>query len=517
MTVDIQPAIGNARPVDELQFHFTCLGNFSGLTDERSAYPLMAVNRNSWDGLFEQLKPAITVTISLEGVRDFENRIVFARLADFSLKGITSQIAFLNDLTAFSNSLRQASEDNPLDVDDMVAKHPQLNVLKTMASQFTEGEALDLLNMVDLGAAEETGPQLKYVKKVFSASKFTGHKREAAASEVITIVDDAANQVMKSAEYVSLESHWRGLKNLHAATEKNVSLSLIDCPKDELCDATFLTFIKPEEGDPASIDLLLTTFAFQKTDSDLHILHHLGRMSESLAVPFLMNADPQIFGARNTRLLQHIRDYSGRVSGPEYAKWRKQRDELGSRWLFVCVNEQVVKDGEDQSEQVLAAGSFVFASVLAKVLARGIWPGELMGPHGRLDDAGGSAIILSEEQASELGYEGFCSFTGTESGERLTVLGMNCLATVKIGIGQSPGARDFVEFTLSYSFFVGCLSRYIRSVAGEADAIAKIKEFVGAKAEEDVVLEQEDGQSYFRVKPSFTIFGLCPDVVVGIE
>lgn len=519
MTVDIQPLLAGARIVDDLEFHFCGLGNFSGSTDERPEYPLHAVNRNTWDQLFTQLKPQVLATVSLPGVPDFDAHITFERLADFSAKGLTHKIAILDAIAAFADACGRASEDQPVEVAAALREHPSLGLIKTMALQYSAGEALDLLNMVDLGddEDEESGPELPQLKALFSAAQFLGHKREAVVHELGTLSQTILEQVQGNSAFQSLEAHWRGLKTLFGSLKKNVKLAIIDCGKDELCDAVFLSLVKPTDGVHKPMDLLLTTFDFDRSESDLHILYHLGRMAESLAAPLLLNAAPRLFGVKTFKHLQHVHDVGGRLAGPEFAKWRKQRDETGSRWLFCCVNEFTpLGSDDDEAQSVWVPGSFAFAAVVAQTLGENHWPGELMGPQGRLEGAGTSRMELPADRAHDLGYEGFCSFSSESNQSDLLVLGMNCLAAVKIGVGESPSARDFVEFTLSYAFFVGCLSRFLQTVVGDENTVARLQDFIGSKAEDDVKIEDADGQRVFRLRPMFSIYGIRPDVVMGI-
>lgn len=521
MTVKISPYLGNARVLDEKTFHFCCLGNFSGNPKERDDYAVHAVDRNAWDSLFEILKPALRLPVSLPGISDFDVTISFGNLGDFGTKGLSRQIPLLEALRAFREQVSKSSPDQPLDVAAALAERPILEPLKQAALRYQEQPALDLLNMVDLG--EDTGEasmDLRHLKALFSAPRYQGEKREATVRDLKSIEADVIGQVTSAPSYQDLASHWRSLKILLSVTGKNCHLRLIDCTKPELCDAVFMTFIKPDSGVPEPVDLALTTFDFDHGEADLHVLYHLGRMCEALLVPFVMNAAPSLFGARNYAHFKHVTDYATRLGRPEYAKWRKQRDHSGSAWLFVSVNRFLGREEEGEpASRIWCPGSVFFAALVAQALKEGYWPGELLGPQGESDISGVAYMPLTEAQGHDLGYEGFCAFIGSPKQTHLEALGMNCLASVKVPLGESPGARDFVEYTLTYRFFVGCLSRFLGTLAQtEAEDVQpRILEFIGSKNPEDVVREEDEGQIFYRIKPPFSIFQTRPDVVLGVS
>ncbi|MCB1042676.1 MAG: type VI secretion system contractile sheath large subunit [Acidobacteria bacterium] len=510
--MNIQPFLGGARVKEDLQFQFCILGNFTGQHEERPSYELKAVNRNTWDSLFTDLKPSVRTVISLPAVSDFEVELVFTGLQGFSEKGVVSAVPFLSDLQAAIQAFGAASEEQPLDVNALLSNHSPLNVVKTMAMKTSQGPALDLLNMVDIGDEEDDGPQLPQLKAAFSEGTYQGHKRQAVVHELEGLKAEVLRQIQKDARFDELHAHWRGLKSVFGSLGKNVKLSLIDCDKDELCDAFFLTFVKPDSGDAARLDLAATSFEFTKMESDLHTLYHLGRMAESVSVPVLLNASPALFGVRSFQHMQHMHDFSSRLSGPDYAKWRKQRDETGSRWLFLCVNKFSQDDGA-----VWAPGSFAMLSVMAQALAAHQWPGELLAAAGHWQETAQSQLVLTRDQAHDLSYEGFCSISSESAQSELAIMGMNCLAAIKIGPGQSPAARDFVEYTLSYAFFVGCLSRFLVDHANDSELESKLRDFMGSNNPDDLKVEEDEGMRIFRAKPMFSIYGSRPDVVLAIQ
>ncbi|MCB1049751.1 MAG: type VI secretion system contractile sheath large subunit [Acidobacteria bacterium] len=510
-----------ATPVEK-KIRILLFGNFSGSDAERPTLAAVPLNRNQWDGLFVQFKPSIDLTLTLDNRIEIPGHLAFKSLADFQAKNVARNIPFLLQLNQLADAVGSASENQPLDVQALLPKLNLLEPLVRLAKDFKDEPALDLLNMVDLGEADEaaSGWSFKWLKALLAKPSYQGHKREATVNELRTIEAELLGQVQKLPKFKALEALWRSLKEALSSCRAPLEWALVDCADHEICDAVYLVCIKPEQGEPEPVDLVVSAFQYGMSEEDLHRIYHLGRMGETLQAPVLLSAHPQLFGLNSNRMLQHYKDISGRMNGPAYAKWRKQREHSGSRWLFMAVNQFGLKsDDESQNEDtaVFGPGSLALAFVLAKELKENRWPGELLSPIGELDSFTHTESILTEQQGMDLGYEGFCAITQNRVNTAVQLLSMNSMAQVTIGLGESPSARDFVEFTLPYMFFVGCLARFLQKNGRADDAKERVKAYIGSLRDEDVVTEEADGQLLFRVKPPFSIYRIKPDIVLGVE
>lgn len=523
MTVDIQPHLGDATRREDYIFHFTCFGNFSGQSGERESLKPMAVSPNTWDGLFEALQPKAEVTLQLMAVPDMHLELIFNGLSDFSSKGLRKSVPLLHDLFQLRGAVAQANKTQPLNPNDILGSTTQLHLLRDMAQSFEEAPALDLLSMVDIGEqAASSGPKMKHIKRFFASPSYQGADRQALISELDGVAGEILTQIRCHPAVRELEAQYRGLQVLLPLSRAGVKLHLVDCLKSELCDAMYLNYVNPDSGEALPLDLGFTTFAMDHSEADLHTLYHLGRMAEALAVPFLSNASEALLGLKSLAHLQHQKDFRTRFSAPELAKWRKQRDQSGSQWLFIVVNtfsplsDAQASAEQDEGDGVWCPGVYHFAAVLAHHIKLGLWPGELLGPLGRLETGNRARARIHAQTGHDLAYEGLCSISGTDEPGQIQIRGMSALASIKIGPGMSPEAKDFVEYTLAYVFFVGCLSRFTAVHASSPDALDGIRAFAGCKNPDDVSREDDEEQIIFRVKPPFTILGARPDVVIGM-
>jgi hypothetical protein len=316
----------------------------------------------------------------------------------------------------------------------------------------------------------------------------------------------------------ALHGRWRVLKQF--LPFKQVRLSLVDCVKEDLCDATFSLLIKPPAGEPRPVDLVFYCDEFADNEPDRHALYHLGRMAENLSAPFILNAARSVFGCKSWRHLSHLRDISGRIASPERVKWRKLREDSGSRWLFLAVNPILVRPGEEAGDHDVAApaapASAYLALLTASMLTDGKWPGEMLPPGFQLDFASQCRATLDEPQGYDLAFEGFCGVSGREDGDRLYLLGMFDFSTVKQPANQQLEAANLVEHTLACRFYSGACSRYLIANESKPSFREDFMKYAAIKDESGLQFEESEGQRIYRLKPAYTILGVQPDVVIAV-
>ena len=522
MTVEIRTNVnhsGEGVPIDDRVFHFCCFGNFSGSDEKRSFWEPMPVNRNSWDQLFEQLKPSVKLYIELPSVDDLQPTLHFDSLRSFSEKGVTTSLPILASLKALEIAVGKASKEAPLNLKACFGDLPDnsfFNTLKGIAGDSGQDQAIDLLSMVDIGEEDENEANLPETARFLDCSVYTGENRARLAAELVGLRRQILDQVWANPAFARLHACWRALK--YFVTIDSISLSLIDCGRQEWCDATFSNFVKPDSGAPRPLDLAFYCDDLAYGEDDRHIAYHLGRMGEFLMCPLILNVAPALFGCKVWGHLSHLRDIGGRMSRPELIKWRKLRDEPGSVWLFLAVNPFRLdhEEADDALTQIAVPPSFYLALLVAESLKDGKWPGELLHPGFQLPIANRCLARLDEEQGYDLSFEGFCALTGKENGDRLHLLGMMSLAGIKIPMGQSLAAAGLVEYSLAYRFYVGNLSRFLQDNADNPDLLEKLSAHGGLSHPDAIVVEEEDGQRIFRIRPPFTIFGEQPDIILAV-
>jgi len=328
----IKPITDGASELTDQPFHFCCFGNFSGSGEDREALRAVPVNRGGWDRLFETVAPRLSLTVTLPKCDDLRLLLQFRSLKDFTTRGLTAQIPLLRDSAALATQAGAASPEAPLDPAALRSAMAGLAILEKLVAAQGGEAVIDLLSMVDIGTDDtEAGLSLPSLKAFFAAKTYDGHDRTKLMAEIESVRKLVLDKLAADPELVRLHGLWRGLKVFLPRATQRVRLSLVDCHKGELCDATYLLFVKPEQGEPLPLDLAFYCEELTNTEDDLHILYYLGRMAEGKQTPFILNAHPGVFGCKHWRHLSHVRDLSGRLNGPAHIKWRKQREEDGGQ------------------------------------------------------------------------------------------------------------------------------------------------------------------------------------------
>ncbi|MDJ0838743.1 MAG: type VI secretion system contractile sheath large subunit [Acidobacteriota bacterium] len=513
----IRPNTKGARVVTDAVFHMAIVGNFSGRDHDFEDPGPLALSTNSWDELFERIAPSVQIISSLPRVEDQKIDISFSNLRDFREKGLTARVPLLAGMAALAKAIEDAPADSAPDIAALLAEHPALAVVRELANSGGEAQVLDLLSMVDIG--EEDEMSLPTLKTLFSGGAV---KQSKAMTELNRVRNSIREQIFKNANFTRLMGLWRGLRLFLPLLRKKddgprLNLTLIDCPKDQICDAVYLTFIRPESGEPQPLDLLVCTEPLGVNQDDRHILHHLGRMAEGLSTPFLLESGPALFGCRTWGLLRHVPDISGKLNGPDHIKWRKQREEPGSEWLFLCAGPFRVREesAEDEDTEPAAPASFLPLMMMMEKLQNGLWPSEMMGAWGRYEAPGAPLAQLNEEQLNDMAFEGIIGIGASESGEFLELGGITCYGTIKLPARDQANPANILEYTLPYRFYSGCCSRFLAKP--HEDHVAALRDFTAVKKEEDLTYEEADGQHIFRIKPPFTILGAQPDLILAFE
>ncbi|PID46596.1 MAG: hypothetical protein CSB47_03200 [Proteobacteria bacterium] len=486
-----------------------CFGNFSGKTGQRPDLTPHLLTPNTWESLWMDLQPHTSVVIALPGVSDFNVSIRFRSLRDFSEKGLVQTIPILQVTRELREIIAQTNAENTLTKEHPVFSRPEIALIqKACGTQTDENVVVDLLSMVDIGEEEEESLSLKYLLKVFNSPVYDGHQREKVLYDLTTLEGEIFKQIYKDNQFQELHAAWQTLK-FWAKKSNAIKLELVDCDRSELCDAMYLNYIKPDDGKPRPLDLAFTLYSFDQSEEARHQLLYLGKMAESLSVPFLGNAAPALFGAKTEKRVGHIRDYSGKFSRPEYAKWRKLRDESGSNWIFLFVNSFTLLT---EDPRIWLPSSAWGAGLLRYLLDLDIWPGELLGPYGRMEYGEEVLLNLDDAQVNDLGYNGFCILT--KEGESLRISSMNCIASLRIPSHAQSDASAIVPFTLAYRFFSGLCARTFSSFSGEGDFTETLKQKFNLE-DEDIKVEEGDNGPVIRITAPFGIFGIRPDFIIG--
>lgn len=490
-------------------FHFYAYGPFSGRTVEFEAIETHLLS--SLQAAFAQFRPGCELAIEVPKVNDWKASLTFTTLTDFTAAGVIEQVPALQLLAQLKQGVAAASKEEPMQLADY-QKHAAFASLQKLAAANAgdSGNAtIDLLSMVDI-EEEDNGASLGAVNDLLSQVTYTGADAKKLSKQLDQVLQDSLDQIFKNATFLSLAGLWFGLAELFATDSVQVKVSVTDCAIEDYCDLTFEAFVGPNKGKLPEPSVLLYATPFESSADHVEVLHHLGRMADYLACPVLFPMAANFFKLKTWRMLTHYKDISGRMSGPEYIKWRKLRNEVGGRWLFPLAGA-LVRDDEGREGHIDAC--FWVAGHIARTLASGQWPDDALHQPAQAP-AYRVAATLSLAQVRELSFEGFSTVHSITAGEvQLPVF--NCLAGMTLEPGEQLSESVMVEYTFAYQLFVGALSKQLFS--GAVSSKEEVAQFAGLASAEDVRIEDgEEGQRIYLVKTPFPVFGLQAEVIIAV-
>jgi hypothetical protein len=458
------------------------------------------------DAAFALWQPCCRVTITFPKVNDWQRDLSFSSLADFTeanLAKMVPELAVLHDLQQNLTELSGTLEASAF------ADRPGWAALKALADANPgggSGGTIDLLSMVDLGEEEPGGyPQLH----AFAKGKKLQGKQSPLVMELKGIQDEIYDQIFKAPQFKELASHWQQLGLLVENLSDQVQLHVVDTIKEDYCDLVFQYFVEENDHHYPQPDFLSFDHAFTLKGGDLEILYHLGRMADYLTCPVTFDVDASVFQLKRWSHLTHFKDISGRLAGPAYIKWRKQRDEPGARWLFPTANPIVLTDHNQAHETQIAAHTCLQMTLLQR-LAKGLWPSEPYDFEYEGQELR-TASALTQEQGNDLAFEGFSGLRQPAS-DRLQFDTVNSLSKLTIEPGMEFSREVLAEYSFGYQFFAGWLSRYLQAHP-EANP-AQIAEIIGGN--EATIRIEEDEQRVILVQAPFHSYGIKPEVILGL-
>lgn len=334
----------------------------------------------------------------------------------------------------------------------------------------------------------------------------------------------------------ALEAAWRGVALLAARTGPAVRLEILPAGREDFLGVFWdRVFDEEHEGD-AEIPLsaVVLGYEFDRSPADVELLRNLGRMGDSLRVPFLGAVGPAFWGIRQAKLLATLPDLVRRLEGSEYARWNALRKEEVALWLCLAANRPTVRDALSADDRPLhVPGGFALGAVLAQSFAAAGVRLPLTGPQppARLDDLVPTEpveVLLSDQKALELSRVGLAPLVARK-GEP----GAFFSAVPTLQIHAAAVA------TLSYQVFAGTAAHALQGLGRDlgpgqpAEEVQRRAEeemtaflaTAGEPASADVPQVQVEIQSpaeapdvwevMARLRPSFPISGAEVDLVLG--
>lgn len=343
----------------------------------------------------------------------------------------------------------------------------------------------------------------------------------------------------------ALEAAWRGVALLAARTGPAVRLEILPASREDFL-AVFWDRVFGEEhegGSDVPLSAVILGYDFDRGPADVETLRNLGRMGDSLRVPFLGAVGPAFWGIRQAKLLATLPDLVRRLEGSEYAKWNGLRREEVALWLCLAANHPTVRDAWNASDRPLhAPGGFGLGAVLAQSFTAAGVRLPLTGPQppARLDDLVSAEpvdVLLPDQKALELSRVGLAPLVARKGEPGAFFSAVPMLQIHKRYDREEASRSAAAVATLSYQVFAGAAAHALQGLgrdlgpgrpaeevqrraeeemsaflatAGKAPAAEEVQVEIQAPAEAPDIWE-----ILARLRPSFPISGSEVDLVLG--
>jgi type VI secretion system protein ImpD/type VI secretion system protein ImpC len=314
--------------------------------------------------------------------------------------------------------------------------------------------------------------------------------RDIAALD--SLIGAQVDAILRHPRYRRLEASWRGLAWLaeHATGLPRVKLRLLHLPWAELVrdleraiefdqSRIFEKVYEGEFGTPGGepFGLLVGDYAVRhrrSADSPTDDVAALGAMAGVAAAafaPFVVAADPTLFGIEDFGELSGVRDIAGIFRATEYDRWRNLQSLEDSRFLGVILprvltrlphaNDGTRADGFVFSESATRRAArgwtnavFAFAAVVARAASAHGWPADVKGTD--RDRIGGGLVTSLAIERFPSDRSGVGPRFGTEvaltdrQDQELSELGFIPLAALRNTIEAAFGACRSLQVARGY-------------------------------------------------------------------
>lgn len=345
----------------------------------------------------------------------------------------------------------------------------------------------------------------------------------------------------------ALEAAWRGVALLAARTGPAVRLEILPASREDFLGVFWdrVFDVEHEGGAEIPLSAVILGYEFDRGPADVDVLRNLGRMGDSLRVPFLGAVGPAFWGIRQAKLLATLPDLVRRLEGSEYAKWNGLRREEAALWLCLAANRPTVREARGEHDQPLhAPGGFALGAVLAQSFTAAGVRLPLTGPRppARLDDLASTEpveVLLPDQKALELSRVGLAPLVARKGEPGAFFAGVPTLQIQKRYDREEASRSAAAVATLSYQVFAGAAAHALQGIG--RDLAGQPAEVVRRRAEEEmsaflatagaapaasevpevqVEIQAPDEASdvwevLARLRPSFPISGAEVDLVLG--
>jgi type VI secretion system protein ImpC len=371
-------------------------------------------------------------------------------------------------------------------------------------------------------------------------------------SQVDLPVGVAASAVAGNERLRALEAAWRGVALLAARTGPAVRLEILPAGREDFLGVFWdrVFDVEHEGGAEIPLSAVVLGYEFDRGPADVDVLRNLGRMGDSLRIPFLGAVGPAFWGIRQAKLLATLPDLVRRLEGSEYAKWNGLRKEEAALWLCLAANRPTVRAAWGEHDQPLhAPGGFALGAVLAQSFAAAGVRLPITGPQppARLDDLAPAEpveVLLPDQKVLELSRVGLAPLVARKGEPGAFFAAVPTLQIPKRYDREDVSRSAAAVATLSYQVFAGAAAHALqgigRDLAGQpAEAVqqraeAEMSAFLATARPAPAASEAPEAEVpevqieiqapaetpdvwevLARLRPSFPISGAEVDLVLG--
>jgi len=327
---------------------------------------------------------------------------------------------------------------------------------------------------------------------------FAGRKLRGMIEAIDARIAAQVVEILHEPRFLALEGAWRGLHHLAtaAAADPHAKIRVLHMTRRELDDdlsepgafedsALFARVYDDELGTVGGepYGALIGDYRFANRPDDLRVLAELAGIGATVLAPVVVAADPGFLGLEDYRGLAGAKRLPATFTTPQYAKWRRLRDETDARYLCLALPRVLArrpygKDGapsgdipieEDtlraalrHEEHCWMSAAFVVGGFLVRAFARDGWWRSLAD-----DDAPGLRLEgqVGAGAASELGGLGLLPIIQDEPGGRPSI-GTQTVHKPKVFDRREASANAAIAARLPCLMTMSRVAHYVMAIAG---------------------------------------------------
>lgn len=340
-----------AAPAEDAPFRILLLGDFSGrdggtTTGSAGFGRPRPVDRDSFDDVLRKCGAELQIPLGSGAIPlwfneldDFEPGCVYRRVPLFEkLRQLRERLrdpaTFREAAGVLAAPAGEAASQAP-----GAARLASRNLLnEAVASTEIRGAPDELRAFLDRAVAPHLVP-----------------RADPKQAEVIALVDQAASAQMRALLHLpafqALEAAWRGLffTVRRIADDSRVKLELLDVSKRALTEdllpasrlemtATYRALAGPLQGPGAEPwTLIAGHYFFDRTESDLAILHRLAVLARAAGAPFIGGAGPGLLSCSDVAALPEPRNWASDENPGMREVWDRLRELPEARYLGLAL------------------------------------------------------------------------------------------------------------------------------------------------------------------------------------